>query len=492
MSNTEVSTPAQRWSFFAVISLGLLMIGLDNSILYTALPELNEQLHTTPTQGLWIINAYPLALAGLLLGTGTLGDKIGHRLMFIIGLVLFGLASLAAAFAPTAWLLVGARGLLGVGAAFMMPATLALIRLTFSNERERNTAIGIWGSVAVVGAALGPVVGGALLEVFWWGSIFLINVPIVIIALGLTLWLAPENMPNPQKHWDFISSIYALFALSGLVMAIKEAANPNSGWTLFSVAAALCVIGAVQFVRRQNKLDDPLLTFDIFKSRMFAGGVIAAGGGMFFMAGSEMMTTQKLQLVDGFTPLHAGATIIAMAIAAIPASTLGGAFLHKIGFLPLIGGGFLGAVVGAGLLIWGSEAGSYGIEIVALAIMGFSAGSVMSVSSIAIIGAAPLHRSGMAAGVEEVSYEFGTLLTVAITGSLLPMWLIQHLPDNLKDLGLDAVYNPETNPIAAPAYADAYHQVLMVLAGAALLFGVATWWCFRDNPKSGDIHVAHE
>ena len=149
------STPAQRWSFFAAISLGLLMIGLDNSILFTALPTLTEELHAGETQQLWIINAYPLVLAGLLLGTGTLGDKIGHRRMFTTGLVIFGVASLAAAFSPTPAFLIGARAVLGLGAAVMMPATLALIRLTFTNEQERNTAIGIWGSVAVVGAAAG-------------------------------------------------------------------------------------------------------------------------------------------------------------------------------------------------------------------------------------------------------------------------------------------------------------------------------------------------
>ena len=167
-TNTE-STAVQRWTFFAVISLGLLMVGLDNSILYTALPALTDQLHTTSTQQLWIINAYALVLAGLLLGTGTLGDRIGHRRMFVIGLVLFGSASLAAALAPGAWFLVAARAFLGLGAAVMMPATLALIRLTFDDEIERNTAIGIWASIAVVGAAAGPTVGGFLLEHFWWG-----------------------------------------------------------------------------------------------------------------------------------------------------------------------------------------------------------------------------------------------------------------------------------------------------------------------------------
>lgn len=164
-TNTE-STAVQRWTFFAVISLGLLMVGLDNSILYTALPALTDQLHTTSTQQLWIINAYALVLAGLLLGTGTLGDRIGHRRMFVIGLVLFGSASLAAALAPGAWFLVAARAFLGLGAAVMMPATLALIRLTFDDEIERNTAIGIWASIAVVGAAAGPTVGGFLLEHF--------------------------------------------------------------------------------------------------------------------------------------------------------------------------------------------------------------------------------------------------------------------------------------------------------------------------------------
>src|SRR5699024_4913955 len=245
------STPVQRWSFFAAISLGLLMIGLDNSILFTALPTLTEELHAGDTQQLWIINAYPLVLAGLLLGTGTLGDKIGHRRMFTTGLVIFGVASLAAAFSPTPAFLIGARAVLGLGAAVMMPATLALIRLTFTNEQERNTAIGIWGSVAVVGAAAGPVVGGALLEMWWWGSVFLINVPIVVIALIATALLAPPNMPNPTKHWDFSSSVYALIALAGLTLTIKEIANPSRSWVLVAAAFFACIIGGFLFVRRQ-------------------------------------------------------------------------------------------------------------------------------------------------------------------------------------------------------------------------------------------------
>ncbi len=223
-------------------------------------------------------------------------------------------------------------------------------------------------------------------------------------------------------------------------MVIKEAVNPHSGWGLVAVAVVVCVAAGWLFGRRQKLLDDPLLIFDIFRSRMFAGGVVvAAGGAMFVIAGAELMTTQKLQLVDGFSPLQAGATIMAIALAAMPASALGGAFLHRVGFLPLIAGGFALGVVGAGLLIVGSRAENLPLEVVALALLGLSAGSVMSVSSIAIIGAAPLHRSGMAAGVEGVSYEFGTLITVAVTGSLIPVLMVQNLPEHLKSLGMDAI-----------------------------------------------------
>ena len=454
-------TKAQRWGFFAVVSLGLLMIGLDNSILYTALPALERSLGANPSEGLWIINAYPLALSGLLLGTGTLGDRVGHRKMFLIGLVIFGAASLAAAFAPGTGELIAARALLGVGAAVMMPATLALIRLTFPDERERNTAIGIWGAVAVVGGALGPVVGGALLEHFWVGSVFLINVPIVAAAIVLTFILAPPNMPDPGKSWDVISSVYSLIALSGLTMAIKQTANTQSAALLIGAVVA-CVVGAWLFIRRQARLEDPLLTFDIFRSRMFTGGVLAAAGGMFVMAGAELMTTQKLQLIDDFSPLKAGTTVAAMALAAIPASTLGGAFLHEIGFMPLISGGFAAAVVGALVLGVGASSQSIALEVASLALLGLAAGSVMSVSSIAIIGAAPMNRSGMAAGVEEVSYEFGTLTTVALTGSLLQRGLNN-----------------------GATYTDAYVNVLVVIAIGAAALCLATVWCFRGNPKSG-------
>ncbi len=486
----EDSTPAQRWTFLAVVSLGLLMIGLDNSILYTALPRLTHVLHASALQSLWIINAYPLILAGLLLGTGTLGDRVGHRRMFITGLAIFGLASLAAAFSPSAWALVAARAFLGFAAAVMMPATLALIRLTFADERERNTAIGIWGSVAVVGAAAGPVLGGFLLEHFYWGSVFLINVPICVIALGLTLLIAPPNVPHPDKRWDFISSLYALFALGGFTMTIKELARGS--WTLASVALLVAICGGWVFVRRQNKLADPLLTFDIFRSRIFAGGVAAAAGGMFVLAGAELTTTQKLQLADDWTPLHAGLVVAIAAVCAIPMSVIGGAVLHKVGFLPLISGGFLSLTAGVLLAAWATHTGLQPALYAGMMLVGLGAGSAMSVSSTAIIGAAPLNRTGMAAGVEEVSYEFGTLISVALTGSLLPMFLSAQLPEELRGLGLAIMDSAEHASVAEPAYARAYVSVLIILGVIAAAFTAYTGWAFHDNPKSGGNGGTHE
>src|SRR5690625_4530107 len=423
-----VSTPRQRWTFLAVISAALFLIGADNSILYTALPELRTQLDTTPLQGLWIINAYPLVLSGLLLGTGTLGDRIGHRLMFLVGVSIFGVGSLIAAFSPTVWFLIAARGLLGVGAATMMPASLALVRITFTNVRERNLAIAIWMSVAVVGAAAGPVLGGLLLEFFWWGSVFLINVPVVVLTLIATLAVAPPNIANPQKHWDLISSIWAMLAMVGMVMAIKELANPDRAAWLLVISTIVGVLGLLLFTFRQRRLEQPLLDTHIFQNRIFTGGVLAAGLMMFVVAGVELMTTQRFQTAGGFSPLEAGALVASVAVPAIPAALLGGSILHRVGFIPLISGGFALMALGIGGAWWTFGGDSLVPFIVSLLLVGLGSGLASSVASTAILGAAPVDKAGMASSVESVSYEFGTLLSVSVFGSLPPYFYALNAP----------------------------------------------------------------
>src|SRR5690606_14302614 len=197
---------ANRWLILAVISSALFLIVVDMTVLYTALPTLTHDLRASASEKLWIINAYGLVVAGLLLGMGTLGDRVGHKRLFVAGLVVFGIASLGAAFSPTPAFLIAARATLAVGAAMMMPATLSILRLVFTDDSERATAIGLWAAVASGGAAFGPVLGGMLLEHFWWGSVFLINVPVVLVALVLAVWLIPGHPGNARRAWDLIGS----------------------------------------------------------------------------------------------------------------------------------------------------------------------------------------------------------------------------------------------------------------------------------------------
>lgn len=479
-----------RWAFLLVISLGLFIVAADNSILYVALPTLRSELHTTHQQGLWIINAYPLVLAGLLLGTGTLGDKIGHRRMFEVGLVIFGLASTAAAFAPNVAILIAARGFLGAGAAVLMPSTLALIRQTFLEPRERNTAIGIWGSVATVGSAVGPLLGGFLLTHTWWGAVFLINIPIVIIALVSTYLLAPDNYPNPKRSWDFMSSLYAMITMVGLVLTIENLAHTPIDTTLVATGIVLFIIGMLLFIHRQRYLDVPLLTLDVFRSRLFSAGFLGAFLGMFVVSGMEILTTQRFQLSAGFTPLQAGLVTGIVAVAAFPGAILGGRYVDRLGFRTVISGGYVIASIAGIIAIIAIKEDLFLIFMIALALLGTGTGLAMSVTSTAIIGSAPARRTGMASAIESVSYEFGTMLSVAVLGSLMSLfYTLNAAPEVAHNMDTSA-HDPVLAPIAANAIDTAYTWTLSIAIAVALSAAIATAVLLKDNPK--ETKYAHE
>ncbi len=416
---SKTATAARRWWLLVTVGAGLLLITLDNSILYTALPTLTAELEASGSEALWIINAYPVVMAGLLLGAGTLGDRVGHRRMFVSGLIIFGLASVAAAFAPTPEILIAARALLAVGAASMMPATLALIRLAFDDARERNIAIAVWGSLSVVGAALGPILGGLLLERFWWGAAFLINVPIVVLALIATAIVAPRNDPDPSKRWDLVSSLQAMVGLIGAVLFIKELAHIPQNWLLIGVAAVAAAVGFSLFVRRQGRMEEPLLDFSIFKNRAFSGGVLSAVFAMFTIAGAQLVTTQRFQLVEGFSPLQAGLLVAALALGALPSGILGAAFLHILGLRFLISGGLAVGAIGLAIATFAVAGDLFALLVVGFVVTGLGLGGSFSVASAAIMGNSPPRKAGMAASIEEVSYEMGSLSAVALLGSML-------------------------------------------------------------------------
>ena len=417
-----------RWLLLMMVGLGLLLVTVDITILLTALPVLTHELHASAAEGLWIVNAYPLFSTGLLLGAGTLGDRIGHRRMYLVGLVIFGLASLMAAYAGSVAVLVLARVLQAVGASAMLPATLALIRVGFSDERERALAISVWACLSLVGAILGPLLGGWLLGHFHWGALFLVNVPIIAVAWLGTWFVAPEQRNPNADPWDLPSSVLALLALSSLVLAIKTATHPPIDLGVLGAALAAGLVAGLAFVRRQRQLTHPLLDFSLFRNPAFAAGVLGAVSVTFTTGGVLLGVSQRFQWVAGYTPLQSGLLASVLFIGTLPSSILGGLWLHRIGLRRLIAGGLavgaLGMLVAAQALPWhrsGLPAADEGLGwlVTGLLLAGLGLGATISVASTAIVESAPPHRAGMASSVEEVAYEFGALLSIALLGSLL-------------------------------------------------------------------------
>ena len=417
-----------RWLLLMMVGLGLLLVTVDITILLTALPVLTHELHASAAEGLWIVNAYPLFSTGLLLGAGTLGDRIGHRRMYLVGLVIFGLASLMAAYAGSVAVLVLARVLQAVGASAMLPATLALIRVGFADERERALAISVWACLSLVGAILGPLLGGWLLGHFHWGALFLVNVPIIAVAWLGTWFVAPEQRNPNADPWDLPSSVLALLALSSLVLTIKTATHPPIDLGLLGTALATGLVAGLAFVRRQRRLPHPLLDFSLFLNPAFAAGVLGAVSVTFTTGGVLLGVSQRFQWVAGYTPLQSGLLASVLFIGTLPSSILGGLWLHHIGLRRLISGGLavgaLGMLVAAQALPWhpsGLSAADEGLGwlVAGLLLAGLGLGATISVASTAIVESAPPHRAGMASSVEEVAYEFGALLSIALLGSLL-------------------------------------------------------------------------
>ncbi|WP_051765012.1 MFS transporter [Streptomyces sp. NRRL F-5135] len=485
---------ARRWWLLVTVSAGLLLISVDLTVLYTALPTLTGELRADASQKLWIINAYPLVMAGLLLGAGTLGDRVGHKRMFLTGLVLFGAASSAAAFAPSPEVLIAARALLAVGAAAMMPATLSLIRTTFEDERERGIAMGVWGSMSVCGSALGPVLGGLLLEHFWWGSVFLINVPVVVLALAAAAVLAPSGSGRSDTPWDLVASVQIMVGLVGLVYAVKEVTKPGPRLPHLVIALAAAAVGFALFLRRQRRQEHPLLDTALLRDPRIGAGIVAAALSMFATAGIQLVLTQRLQLVVDLTPLRTGMLVAAFAVGCLPAGIAAGGLLHRTGPRPLIAGGLLvgaAGVLGTLLLTPGAvpfirlAPGHPAWIAPGLLVAGAGLGAVMTAASAVIMGNAPAHRAGMAASVEEVSYELGSLSGVAVLGSVLGSLYTAtvHLPAGAPAAAEDSLdaaraVAARLSTTEAAALRDAAHRAFdhgytatLLIAGVALAAG---------------------
>lgn len=479
--------PARRWLVLGIAASGLFLICVDLTVLYVALPALSRDLAATNTERLWILNAYPIVVAGLLPGLGTLGDRHGHRLLFACGLVAFGLASLLAAYAATPAMLIAGRAGLGVGAAMMMPATLAIIRTTFAEAHERNFAIGLWAGMASAGMALGPLIAGLLLERYWWGSVFLINVPVVIVALALTLWLVPRRAAPGGAPWDLAGSLQILVGLTSLVFAIKEVARQDfAAWRLL-LALALGAAFAWAYLRRQRTRPQPLLDLTLFRLPDFTGAFASACLGTAGMVGLELAFSQYLQLVEQRSALGAALVFLPAAVAGFIAGPLAGRMMRRVRPSRLASLSFaLAASCAVALaLLPGAGVGWPLARLLLIGGIGLGIGASVTFASSTIMGAAPPERGGMAASIEEVGFEFGNALGVAVFGSVMTLAYslaltlpetAAALPGAVRDSLDEALRVADGLPAAEAQSLRTAARSAFTSALQATLLGVAALW----------------
>ncbi|WP_369356557.1 MFS transporter [Streptomyces sp. cg2] len=415
---TPPTTAGRReWTALVVLLLPCLLVSMDVSVLYFAVPFLTAQLEPSAVQQLWILDVYGFVLAGLLITMGALGDRIGRRRLLLFGAVLFGLASCLAAYAQNAEMLIAARALLGVGGATLMPSTLALIRNLFLDERQRGKAIAIWSAAVTGGIALGPVLSGALLENFWWGSVFLVNT----LAMALLLICGPLLLPEFRKpaagRFDLLGSALSLAAMLPAVYGIKEIAR--NGVTALPVAAlAVGVLAAAAFVLRQRTARHPMLDLELFRHRGFSGSVLMNLLAMFAVVGCAVFFTQYLQTVRGMSPLRAALWNLVPTLAVGGMAPLSAVLARRLDRAFVVALGFAVAAGGFVWLSWLAPSSPLWFVLGGSAVYASGLVVVMSLGNELALGAAPPERAGSASALLESGTELGGALGMAILGTV--------------------------------------------------------------------------
>ena len=423
MTNSSSSSPGsavyrRRWWTLGVLSMSLLIIGLDNTILNVAIPTLQQEFSATSTSLQWMIDAYILVFAGLLLTMGSLGDRFGRRRALQVGLVVFGLSSLFAAYAGSSAQLIAARALMGIGGALIMPSTLSILTNVFPRE-ERGRAIGIWAGVAGLGIGLGPVTGGLLLEHFWWGSVFWVNIPIIGLALAAGLVLVPESRDPNSAPLDIPGAVLSITAVTTLVYSIIEA--PVRGWADGLVIAGL-VGGALlvaAFGYWEIRTEHPMLNLSFFKNPRFSAGAGGISIGFFALFGIIFGMTQFLQFVQGYTPLEAGVRMVPMALGMASGAGTSHRLVGKLGTNKVVALG-LGVltVVLVTITFW-DPGTDYWIVGLTFFFMAFSMGTVMAPSTDSVMGAVPEANAGIASAMNDVTRMVAGAFGVAVIGSVI-------------------------------------------------------------------------
>ncbi len=480
----------------------VLMLGIDATVLALAIPALSADLAPSATELLWIGDIYSFAVAGLLVTMGALADRVGRKRVLLVGATGFGLASALAAFAPTAETLIAARFLLGVTGATLMPSTLSLIRNLFPEPRERTRAIAIWSAAASAGVALGPLVGGVLIEHFWWGAVFLINVP-VVIALVVAGWLLlPESRDPRPGPFDLVSSALSMLAVVPLVFAVKHVADGGAD-LLALTTAAVGVLAGWAFIRRQRRLPSPMIDVALFRNAAFSGAVLATLISVFALSGLLYFFSQYLQLARGFTPIQAGLAELPSTLASLAAIALVGLTLRRFGLGRSIATGL--ALTSLGLLLVAATEGaeSYVWLAMALVPLGLGVGLTLTLCTDAVVGTAPAHKAGAASAISETAYELGVALGIAVLGSLLsvlyrsglalPAGLPAETGDQVRESLASAVtvLPPDSELVhtAQEAFVHAMQTTAVIAALLALAGAVIAW---RTIPRVAAAPAGHD
>ncbi|WP_447035999.1 MFS transporter [Streptomyces sp. DSM 118878] len=483
----------KEWTALGVLMLPLLLVSMDISVLYFAIPYVSHDLEPSATQQLWILDIYGFVLAGLLITMGALGDRVGRRALVLAGAVVFGAASAAAAYAHTAELLIAVRALLGLGGAALMPSTLALIRNLFHDEKQRGKAVTLWTAVMTTGISLGPVVSGLLLEHFWWGAVFLINLPAMVLLLVLVPFLVPEFKAAKRGRFDLLSAALSLGALLMVIYGIKEWARDGYE-PLPALGISVGLLLGFVFVRRQKRLTHPMIDLGLVGRRDFGGPVFANLLAMFATVGMAVFLTQYLQSVLGRSPFNAALWSLVPAAGVAVMAPTGAVLAQRVDRAYVMGGGFLLSACG---FLWLSQIRADSALWSTLVGASLYAGGLVAAMTLAnelALGAAPPKRAGSAAAVLESGQELGGALGMAILGSIGAAVYSRDMADALpsgvpqaeavrETLGgataVAARLPDETATAVLAAARDAFtHGMAFAAVGAAVVMAAAALFSF--------------
>ncbi|QHF94442.1 MFS transporter [Streptomyces sp. NHF165] len=492
-----------RWVALGVLVLAVLLVGIDVTVLGLAAPFLSEDLRPSSTQLLWIGDVYSFVIAGLLVSMGSLGDRIGRKKLLLTGSVAFGALSLLTAYATSAETMILWRALMGVAGATLMPSTLALIRNIFPDPRERSLAVGIWGAMTAAGTAVGPVIGGFLLEHYWWGSVFLINLPVMAVLVVVGSKLLPESRNLSPGPWDLPSVALSMVGIIGVVYAVKEAAAYGVRWDVVA-GAVVGVAALIAFVRRQLRLPSPLLDMRLFRNRGFTGAVLADLLTILGLSGLVFFLSQFFQMVQGRTPFQAGLAELPAALGSVAAGLAAGYVARRTSVRGSVAGGLLAVGLSLGACTWLQPSTGYWLLGSVLLVVGLGAGLAFTVTSDVILSAVPKEQAGAASAVSETAYELGAALGIALLGSVVtgvyrtfetPPGVPENSAEHARHSLGEAVETARTLPGGAggrllDVAQDTFAEGLRFGAGfgAVILLAAAglAWHLLRDQ-KLGDV-----